>query len=175
MQEFANSTASLYTVRIVPSTGTETAPYASSTPFIKASPRSFTSALSAPRKPFAIPAKILDRITPEFPRAPRSIPFAAEDETASRVASPVLPRAANPESIVIDILSPVSPSGIGKTLSSFTICLLFERFCAPPFIILANSTPLNFDVSINTSPKKYIISQVYIIIYSNVKRKYNFN
>ena len=83
MFALAYTDASLITVSIVPSTGTATELYANSTPRVTASPNSFTSAVPLPSKPLAMPAKNCDNITPEFPLAPKSIPFAASEEAAS--------------------------------------------------------------------------------------------
>ena len=64
-----------------------------------------------------------DRITPELPRAPRSMAEAAIFEAAYSSGSSALRRSAAAELMVMDILVPVSPSGTGKTFSSFSACL----------------------------------------------------
>ena len=82
-----------------------------------------------------------DRITPEFPRAPRSIPREATDEASDSESESLSRSMRAPDSIVINILSPVSPSGIGNTLRSFTAVLFDERFAAPDTIMSAKVDP----------------------------------
>ena len=62
-------------------------------------------------------------MTPELPRAPRSMADAATLEASYSPGSSVLRRSAAAELMVMDILVPVSPSGTGKTFSSFRACL----------------------------------------------------
>ena len=78
------------------------------------------------------PLRSCERITPEFPLAPLKEP----DEIALQIASiPVLsPRLLTSlaaDIMVIVIFVPVSPSGTGKTLSSFIHSFFASRFLAP--------------------------------------------
>ena len=110
------------TVRIVPSVGFMTDLYAASTPSFSAAESSAASAVSFPERPFESPLKISERITPEFPRAPRSIADAAVFATSPAVApSGVFLSSATAFFIVMDIFVPVSPSGTGNTFSSSTV------------------------------------------------------
>jgi hypothetical protein len=88
-----------------------------------------------------MPANILDKITPELPLAPSSIPLAArEDVTAIELPS-LSAIVAAPASIVINILSPVSPSGIGNTFRSLTVLMFSLNLAAPLLIIFAYKAP----------------------------------
>ena len=117
----ALSEARRTTVRIVPSVGFITAPYAISTPIWSAFARAAPSTSRQPFNPLEIPRKIKDRMTPELPLAPRRRAEATAAAISPAPASSAMratSRAAAP--MVIDIFVPVSPSGTGKTLSAST-------------------------------------------------------
>ena len=128
----ACSPASLATVRMVPSVGFITALYAAVTPIDNAFAMSFASASCLPSKPLEKPRNSRERITPEFPLAPRSKAEAAFLATCSTVGSSRRVSSSRFAALmVIDIFVPVSPSGTGNTLSASTCCLQFEMLFAP--------------------------------------------
>ena len=57
-------------------------------------------------------------MTPELPRAPRSMALAAQSAAAVRVGKSRFLSSAAAAPMVSDMLVPVSPSGTGKTFSS---------------------------------------------------------
>ncbi|CDC61601.1 uncharacterized protein BN660_01150 [Clostridium sp. CAG:448] len=142
MRSQAYSVASRATVRMVPSTGVPTAPYARRTPERNASPTARTSASSMSAKPIAMPANSWERMTPELPRAPKSMPCAILSDCVARDSETSPAEAVTPPSMVILMLSPVSPSGMGNTFRLFTISALARRSCAPPQTISRNWIPL---------------------------------
>ena len=75
---------------------------------------------------FARPRKSRLSITPELPRAPRSMALAAQSAAALRLSNSRLRSSVAAAPIVRDMFVPVSPSGTGKTFSSFMSC----RFCS---------------------------------------------
>ena len=120
------SHATRATVRMVPSVGFITALYAASTPIASASTKSAPVAAAFPSKPFANPLKSRERITPELPRAPRSIADAAVFATSAALTLSNIPSSCAAALMVIDILVPVSPSGTGKIFSSSTAVRFFK-------------------------------------------------
>src|SRR3990170_2840715 len=72
--------------------------------------------------PRANPRHNCERMTPELPRAPISAPCATACTTsAMEEASGSLATSSQADCIVRHMLVPVSPSGIGKTLSELTV------------------------------------------------------
>ena len=114
----AFSAPALATVRIVPSFGFITALYAESTAFSKAFPSTYTSASSTSRSTRVKPRNNWERITPEFPRAPRRDPLEIALQIVSIEGSSKAATSSAADIIVIVILVPVSPSGTGKTFNS---------------------------------------------------------
>ena len=141
MRATAYSTASRATVRMVPSVGVMTDEYACSTPRRSALPKVTASAESTSSRPFAVPAKNWERMTPELPRAPKSIPCEKVFITVARLSVSVFSNARIPLSMVRRILSPVSPSGTGNTLSLLTSSALERSVFAPPIAIFFISQP----------------------------------
>ena len=115
------------TVRIVPSTGLTTAPYARSAPSRSAFARSSALNRRRPASPSEMPRKIWDVMTPELPRAPISAPNAIAAATRSTVSSA---RSASWRALrtVASMFEPVSPSGTGKTFRALTSSTLRSRF-----------------------------------------------
>ena len=70
-----------------------------------------------------MPRKSSERITPELPRAPRSSAEATQPETSSTVEKLFFRSSTAALPIVRPMFVPVSPSGTGKTLSSFIVCM----------------------------------------------------
>ena len=66
------------------------------------------------------PFNICDKITPEFPLAPLSAPFATALASGSNSFVVTILSSLTAERIVKDIFVPVSPSGTGNTLSEST-------------------------------------------------------
>ena len=102
------------TVSIVPSTGRETAWYASRDALRSASP-------SSPPRPStsAMASRIWLRIMPELPRAPSSAPSASACHAVAASASPGSRSAASAAARTVRWrLVPVSLSATGKTLST---------------------------------------------------------
>ena len=94
---------------------------------------------SLPLMLFVKPRRSWDRITPEFPLAPRREP----PETALHRAfisalSPSPDTSLAADIMVMVILVPVSPSGTGNTFSSLIHSFLLSRFFAPAKNILDN-------------------------------------
>ena len=89
-------------------------------------------------------------MTPEFPRAPRS---RAEAVILLAVAksmslSSCLDISFFADAIVSDILVPVSPSGTGKTFSSFASSFFSSMDSAPSMTMAQNNCPsISFDNS----------------------------
>ena len=115
----AASAARRETVRIVPSAGFMTALYAASTPSVRAAANPAASAVSIPFMRFEIPLKSRESITPEFPLAPLSIAEAVVFAASPTVCASLARRSFAAFPIVMPMFVPVSPSGTGKTLSSF--------------------------------------------------------
>ena len=83
------------------------------------------------------PRKICERMTPEFPLAPRSEPLEmALHRDSISIPSPSAATSFAADMMVMVILVPVSPSGTGKTFSSLIHSFLFSRFFAPAKNIL---------------------------------------
>jgi len=139
------------TVKIVPSAGFITALYAASTPSCSAWAHSRPLQISSPFSFREMPRNNRDRITPELPRAPRSIAFAAISAAFSKVGSATPRRSAAAVLMVMDILVPVSPSGTGNTFSSFNFCLLISIAAAAFSISLRKSPPLIVCFNVRTS------------------------
>ena len=72
------------TVMMVPSTGTGTDLYASSTADCMALAKVFGSATTTSFNPLARPEKMRERITPELPRAPNNMPEEAAEDNSER-------------------------------------------------------------------------------------------
>ena len=126
---------------MVPSTGTGTDLYASSTADCMALAKAWVSASITPCSPLAKPAKMRERMTPELPRAPSSMPDEAAEDSSDSV--PMLSfRAAQPALSVISMLSPVSPSGMGNTLRSLTT-FLSRPSCTAPWRSIAAKVRLS--------------------------------
>ena len=109
----AASADSRMTVRIVPSTGLATAPYAVRAPSDRAWARSSPLNRRFPPRPSAMPRKIWLVMTPELPRAPISAPkliAAAIRSAGSPATDSASSRAARTVAAMFD---PVSPSGTG--------------------------------------------------------------
>ena len=112
----AAAEASRMTVRMVPSTGFATAPYAARDPESSAFARSRPLNVRLPLRPSAIPRRIWLVITPELPRAPMSAPNDAAAATRSAGASAPTPSASmRAARTVASMFVPVSPSGTGNT------------------------------------------------------------
>ena len=137
---------------MVPSAGFMTALYAASTPSCSACAHRTPSHSSLPFRRLEMPRNSSDRMTPELPRAPRSMAEAATLDAFSRSGSSVLRRSEAAELMVMDILVPVSPSGTGNTFSSLRACLLISMAAAALMIILRRSAPLM--VSLNLFPSE---------------------
>ena len=71
---------------------------------------------------FAMPRNSRERMTPEFPRAPRSRALAAVWATSPTVAHCFFFSSAAAALMVRLILVPVSPSGTGNTFRSLMCC-----------------------------------------------------
>ena len=127
----AFSPIALATVRIVPSFGFITALYAVSLALSKASASSNTSIVCDSFKIFAAPRKSCESITPEFPLAPRSEPCAMALQSVAISSLCSAARFFAADIIVIVIFVPVSPSGTGKTFSSFIHSFLASKLFAP--------------------------------------------
>ena len=82
-------------------------------------------------RPFAKPRNNRERITPELPRAPLNRADAVVFATSPAWVVSVFVSSLAAAAMVIDIFVPVSPSGTGKILRSFTIFLCLEILLAP--------------------------------------------
>ena len=147
------------TVRMVPSAGFITALYAASTPSCRASAHRTPSQRSTPFSFLEIPRSNRDRITPELPRAPRSMAEAAVEDAFSRLGSSTLRRSAAAALMVMDMLVPVSPSGTGNTFRSFSCCLLISMAAAALIIILRKELPLIVCLNSTSSGSQSIIME----------------
>ena len=92
-----------------------------------ASARSMPSMVSLSFMAREKPRKIRDKITPEFPRAPRSMAEAHRAVACPTVAGFFCRSSAAAVPMVRLMLVPVSPSGTGKTLSSLIFCFSASR------------------------------------------------
>src|ERR1700686_5125611 len=139
----AAEAASRMTVRIVPSVGFITARYATADASVIASATPLASRRGRWAAPWAKPRRICERMTPLFPRAPMSDPWAAAASTESAASGVGASRASSTaERRVRYMFEPVSPSGTGKTLRSLISCWLASshesaavspaRTCSPP-------------------------------------------
>ena len=81
-------------------------------------------AVSVPLRRLAIPRNSSDRITPELPRAPRSIAPATQSAAAATESKLRLRSSAAALLMVRPMLVPVSPSGTGKTFRSLMTWIL---------------------------------------------------
>ena len=123
---------------MVPSFGFITALYAVSTARSMAAARARASRLSAFFTLFVNPLKSWERITPEFPLAPRRDP---EEIAFARVSISNSSRELTSEAadmIVMVMFVPVSPSGTGKPFSSLIHSFFASKFLAPARNILAS-------------------------------------
>ena len=127
------------TVRMVPSLGFITALYAVSTAFSLASARSATVSSSNSLIDLVKPLKSWDKITPEFPRAPRKEPEEIALQMDAISISPSADTSLAAAMMVKVILVPVSPSGTGKTFKSLIHSFLDSKFFAPDKNIFASS------------------------------------
>jgi len=101
------------TVRIVPSTGLATAPYAVFAPSDRAWARSRPLNRLFPPRPSAMPRKIWLVMTPELPRAPISAPKLMAAAIRSVERSGAASASSRAALTVAYMLVPVSPSGTG--------------------------------------------------------------
>ena len=139
----ASSLATRATVSIVPSVGFITALYAPSTPFSSACTRSFASAVFLPCSALEKPRNSRLEITPELPRAPRSMALAVTCAAFSTVQSSGRFRSSvRAAPMVMPMLVPVSPSGTGKTFSSSTLARRLERLFAPEMMLFFKVKPV---------------------------------
>ena len=92
---------------------------------------------------FVNPRKSWDKITPEFPLAPRRDPeeIALDKDFISGFSIALTSRAA--AMIVMHIFVPVSPSGTGNTFNSLIHSCFASRFLAPAKNIFARSFASN--------------------------------
>ena len=112
----AASAAPRATVRIVPSIGFMTAPYAAVDAAANARANVDASTASWARHSVDSPRKIWHKITPEFPRAPISEPWAIACDADATVSGPFSAAFASSVTTASDVnamLVPVSPSGTG--------------------------------------------------------------
>ncbi len=125
------SAAPLATVKIVPSFGFITALYAVSTAFWNDAARTGTVISFSLPITFVKPRNSCDKITPEFPLAPRREPddIAFAIDAISGFSIALTSFAA--DIIVMVMFVPVSPSGTGNTFSSLIHSFLESRFFAP--------------------------------------------
>ena len=121
----------LATVRMVPSFGLITALYAVSVARPNALASVVTLMVSTVWISLEKPRNSWERMTPEFPLAPRREPEDIAFASFSIVGSSIAATSLAAERIVIVIFVPVSPSGTGNTLSSLMNSLFISRFFAP--------------------------------------------
>ena len=81
------------------------------------------------------PRNSSERMTPELPRAPRSMAEAVISAAFVSVTLPALRRSAAAAFSVMLMFVPVSPSGTGKTFSSLICCLWISMEAAALRII----------------------------------------
>lgn len=84
------------------------------------------SMCSTPASALEKPRNSWERMTPELPRAPLSAPRATAWATTEALALSTPMSSFTAETIVSDILVPVSPSGTGNTLRASMLCLFFS-------------------------------------------------
>ena len=117
----------------------------------KASESSGMVSCSLPLMLLVKPRRSWDRMTPEFPLAPRREPL--ETALHSAVMSAFSPNADTSlaaDMMVMVILVPVSPSGTGNTFNSLIHSFLLSRFFAPAKNILDNIlASIVFEVTIS--------------------------
>ena len=87
--------------------------------------------VSQPRISLAKPLMSCDRMTPELPLAPLSEPEEIALHSADMLSSSKAPTSFTADLMVRVIFVPVSPSGTGKTFSSFIHSLFASRLDAP--------------------------------------------
>ena len=92
------------------------------TPAFRASARSMPSMVCLSFITLEKPRKIRDRMTPELPRAPRSMAEAQMAVAWPTVSGDFCRSSPAAVPMVRLMLVPVSPSGTGKTLSSLIFC-----------------------------------------------------
>ena len=109
-------------------------------------------------KPLQIPLKIWERITPELPLAPKSIPLDNGLEISPILVDSIDAIVLTPFSMVRHIFVPVSPSGTGKTLRLSTSSKLRRKFLAPLVTKALNCSPFNVLSIICLSPFLFLIS-----------------
>jgi hypothetical protein len=76
-----------------------------------------------PLTPIEKPLKICDKITPEFPLAPKSDSLAKASHNDEALVTFMFLTLLNPTFKVEDILEPVSPSGTGKTFKLLIVSI----------------------------------------------------
>ena len=131
--------ASFATVRMVPSFGFITALYAVSTARSMAAAIVMASSSLDFLTPLVNPRSNWERITPEFPRAPRREPEEMAFASVSISGSVSALTSAAADMIVIVIFVPVSPSGTGNTFNSLIHSFFASRFLAPARNILEST------------------------------------
>ena len=89
--------------------------------------------------PLVNPRSNWERITPEFPRAPRREPEEMAFASVSISGSVSALTSAAADMIVIVIFVPVSPSGTGNTFNSLIHSFFASRFLAPARNILEST------------------------------------
>ncbi len=136
----AFSETPLATVNIVPSFGFMTALYAVAVARSVAEAKICTSIWSCSRIAFVNPRKSWDKMTPEFPRAPRRDPEEIAFDTVSMSADSSEVTSFAADMIVSVMFVPVSPSGTGNTFSSLIISFFASRLAAPARNIFVNSS-----------------------------------
>ena len=130
------------TVRTVPSAGFITALYAADTPSCIAAANWAASAVSCPFRLLDTPRNSRERITPEFPRAPRRRAEAVVLAAWATVSGSDAFSSVTAAAMVMDIFVPVSPSGTGNTFRSLMACFWAVMAAAPWRIIRLNSAPV---------------------------------
>ena len=108
---------------------------------------------------FARPRKSSERMTPELPRAPRSMAEAAQSAAAPRVGKLFLESSAAAAPMVRLMLVPVSPSGTGKTFSSLMSCLFCSRAAFAQRMI-----SLKTAASINSLKRDYLRVLIFVSV-----------
>ena len=75
-------------------------------------------AVSRPFSRLEMPRNSRDRMTPEFPRAPRNMALATQSAAAEIVSNSFFRSSVAAFAMVSPMFVPVSPSGTGKTFKS---------------------------------------------------------
>src|SRR5699024_3485202 len=112
------------------------------------------------------PRKTCERITPEFPRAPISNPFARACESSPTLDDVDSETYFAPLANERLMLVPVSPSGTGKTFNELiNSALLFNRFELTA-IILRNSFSVIFEIFNLQNPPWYPSTLIFNNLYA---------